>query len=130
LFRRLDSITLFSENPTKLAEFYQEKVGLNCTTEAAMGETDDTNLYGFEFGEESTGLYIVEHSEVKGKNPEPSRIIFNLEVDNIEPEMQRLEQAGIKKIQDLYHVENYGQIVTFEDLDGNYFQLVQVRPNE
>jgi len=30
-------------------------------------------------------------------------------------------------VQDTYHIEGYGYISTFEDVDGNYFQLVQVR---
>lgn len=53
--------------------------------------------------------------------------IFNLEVDDIEEEVKRLDGAGVKKVADIYHMQNYGYIATFEDIDGNYFQLVQVR---
>lgn len=53
--------------------------------------------------------------------------MFNLETDNIEEEVKKLDKAGVKKVQDTYHMENYGHIATFEDVDGNYFQLVQVR---
>lgn len=72
-------------------------------------------------------FYILDHSKVKGKNKQPERFIINFEVSEIESEVKRLEEAGVKKVQDTYHVEGYGLISTFEDIDGNYFQLVQVR---
>ena len=53
--------------------------------------------------------------------------MFNLEVDDIEKEVERLKKAMVKLIQDIYHIEDYGKIATFEDVDGNYFQLVQTR---
>ena len=56
-------------------------------------------------------------------------MFFNLEVDNFDSEMKRLDDAGVKKIQDKYHIEGYGWVATYEDPDGNYFQIVQVRPN-
>jgi predicted enzyme related to lactoylglutathione lyase len=92
-----------------------------------MGDKGE-EIYGFEIGG-GNGFYIGDHSKVKGKNREPERVIFNLEVDDIEKEAKKLEEAGVKQIRDIYHVEGYGLISTFEDLDGNYFQLVQVRPS-
>src|SRR4030067_2008441 len=126
MFRGMEGFTLFSEDAKKLAAFYQEKVGLKTTLEAEMGDKGE-EIYGFEIGG-GNGFYVGEHSEVKGKNTQPERVIFNLEVDDIEKEAKRLEEAGVKQIRDIYHVEGYGLISTFEDLDGNYFQLVQVRP--
>lgn len=123
IIKNIESITLFSENAKNLVDFYKEKVGLKSTSEAELGENGETNLFAFEMS--GTSLYIVDHSEVKGSNKEPSRIIFNLEVDDIEEDVKRLEQKEVKKIQDIYHVEDYGYIATFEDLDGNYFQLVK-----
>lgn len=125
MIRGIESILLSSENATQLAHFYRDKVGLKVTTEAEMGDRPD-NLFGFEFGE-GCGLYIADHSELSGTNKDPKRIIFNLEADDIESEVERLEKEGVKQVGQLHHVEGYGQIATFEDLDGNYFQLVQVR---
>src|SRR3989344_9268011 len=125
MVKGIESINLFSESAKKLANFYSEKVGLKVTLEAEMGEAGE-EIFGFDFGGGS-GLYVVDHSKVKGSNQEPERIIFNLEVDNIEEEVKKLEMAGVKKIKDTYHVEGYGYIATFEDIDGNYFQLVQVK---
>lgn len=126
MIRGVESLTLFSENAKKLAEFYQKKVGLSLSTEAELGDRDQ--LFGFEMSQGS-GFYIVDHSKVKGRSKEPDRVIFNLEVDNIEDAVKKLDQQGVKKVQDTYHVEGYGLIATFEDLDGNYFQFVQVREN-
>lgn len=127
MIKGIESIILFSEDAKTLADFYKNKVGLNMTIEAEVGE-EDAGLYGFEFGEGKTGLYIMDHSKVKGKHKEPERIIFNLEVDNIEEDVKKLDEKGVKKIQDIYHMQDYGYIATFEDVDGNYFQLVQVKP--
>lgn len=125
MIKGMESITLFSENAKRLAEFYREKVGLNLTTEAEIGDKGE-ELYGFEMSEGS-GFYVVDHSGVKGRNQQPERTIFNLEVDKIEDAVKRLDNLGVKKIQDTYHVEGYGLMATFEDLDGNYFQFVQTR---
>lgn len=124
MVKGLESITLFSENAKELAEFYKNKVGLKITLEAEVGEGE--NLFGFEF-EGGSGLYVMDHSKVKGTSKEPERIIFNLEVTDIEEDVKKLDEKSVKKIADIYHMQNYGYIATFEDLDGNYFQLVQVK---
>lgn len=125
MVKGLESILVGSEDAKRLAKFYEEKVGLKITTNADLGENGE-ELYGFDFGG-GAGLYIMDHSKVKGKSSDPSRVIINLEVDDIEKEVGRLKDGGVNQIQDVYHVEGYGLISTFEDLDGNYFQLVQVR---
>ena len=124
MIKRLESILLSSGDVTKLAEFYREVVGLKQTAEMEMGENGDK---GYEFAD--VRLYVNQHSEVHGKSKEPQRTILNFEVDDIEKEVERLEKAGVKKIEDIYHVEGYGLIATFEDADGNYFQTVQVKAN-
>lgn len=124
MIKGIEGILLGSENAKRLADFYKNKVGLKVTMEAEMGEKDQAL---FIFGMKGCGLYIIDHSKVKGKNKNPDRFIFNLEVDNIEKEVKKLDDTKVKKIQDIYHVEDYGRIATFEDIDGNYFQLVQVK---
>ena len=125
MIRAIESIILFSENAKKLAKFYREAVGLKQTLEAELGENNE-ELFGFEIGK-GPGLSIMDHSKVKGTNKNPERVIFNLEVDDIKKEVKRLTVAKAKKVQDIYHVEGYGYITTFADVDGNYFQLVQIR---
>lgn len=113
-----------SENATKLAKFYREKVGLKQIMEMEIGDKGEK---GFDFQLKGANLYILDHSKVKGKNKQPPRIMFNLDVDDMDKDAKRLKKAGVKVVADTYHVEDYGLIATFEDIDGNYFQLVQVR---
>lgn len=121
MVKNFESIIIGSEDAEKLAKFYSQKVGLKQSWDAVMGE--DSNVIGFTIGE--IDLVIMDHSDVKGKSKNPARIMFNLEVDNIEKEFAKLKKAGVKVIAPIYHIEDYGHIATFEDLDGNYFQLVK-----
>lgn len=116
---------LFSDDASKLGGFYRDKVGLKVSMEGEMGDNNEP-FYVFE-SDNGVSFGVMNHSEVKGKNPQPQRIIFNIEVDDIEKEVKRLDSQGVKKIKDIYHIQDYGQVATFEDIDGNYFQLVQIR---
>lgn len=124
MIRGVDSVLISSENPKALADFYKDKVGLNLKDKFEYGEEGETG-YMFEAG--NFGINILPHSDIRGKNPNPARIMLNIEVDNEEKEVKRLKDAGVKVVADTYHVEGYGLITTFEDPDGNYFQFVQVR---
>jgi len=127
MFRGIDGILLYSQDPEKLASFYKEKVGMEIGESAEYGEDYKDKFYGFKVGD-SEQFVVLHHSNIKGKNKEPYRFMINFEVKNIEEAVNRLKQNKVRLIQDIYHVENYGKIATFEDIDGNYFQLVQVRP--
>jgi len=125
MIRGIEGVLVGSQNAQKLADFYAKIVGLKLTNEFEMGENNER---GFEFAiKGSIGFYIMDHSEVKGKNKNPERIILNFEVDDIEKEVTRLKKAKVKIQQDIYHIEGYGLIATFVDPDGNLFQFVQVR---
>lgn len=126
MVRGLEGLNLFTENAKKLADFYKDKVGLKISFEGKIGENNE-EIYELKLGK-GPNIYIIDHSRVKGKNTNPDRIIFNIEVDNIKNEVTRLKKAKVKQVQATYHVEGYGWICTFADVDGNYFQLVQVRP--
>lgn len=121
MIKKLDTVLLSSQDSTKLAEFYREVVGLKQGMEFEM--EDGKKGYGFM----EVQLFINPHSEVEGKNQNPQRFILNFEVDNIEKEVERLKEAGAKQTKDIYHIEGYGLISTFEDTDGNFFQLVQTK---
>jgi predicted enzyme related to lactoylglutathione lyase len=126
MIKSVESILLASPNAKKLAGFYRDTVGLKVTMEAEMGENKEM-VFGFSL-KGGSDFVIVDHSQVKDKNNKPQRYIINFEVDDIEKEVKRMKKTSTKLITDIYHIENYGQIATFEDIDGNYFQFVQVRP--
>lgn len=125
MVRGIEAILLSSGDAKKLADFYKDKVGLKLTSSMEIG---DKGEQGFEFRFKGCGLYIMDHSKVKGKNKQPARVMFNLEVDDIDKEVAKMKKNKVKVVQDIYHVEEYGLIATLEDIDGNYFQLVQTRP--
>lgn len=128
MIRGIDSIVLFSEKPRALAEFYRDIVGIDLIEEYAMGDADEE---GFLFVlPDGIHLSIMHHSKVTGKNKEPERIMLNLSVDDIEELAEQLKEKEVVVIQDTYHIEDYGLIATFADIDGNYFQLVQTIPEE
>jgi len=121
----IEAILLGSTDAKKLAQFYKDKVGLKISMEMEIGE-DDEKAFVVRF-ENDVAFSIFDHSKVKGKSKDPNRIMFNLEVDNIEKEVKRLKKNGVKLVQDIYHVQDYGFVSTFVDLDGNYFQLVKTK---
>lgn len=126
MITKIEGILLFSNDPEKLAKFYEEKIGLKSTFEGEMGE-EDKGFYVFEL-KESSPLTILYHDKIKGENMNPERILVNYEVDDIEKEVERLEKAGVKKIASIYHIQDYGYVATFSDIDGNYFQIVKTKP--
>jgi len=124
MIKGLEAILIGSENATILAKFYREVVGLKQTMSFELGEKGES---GYDFDLKGASIYILDHSEIKGKNKQPPRVMFNLEVDDMDKEVARMKKEKVKVVQDTYHVQDYGLITTFEDPDGNYFQFVQVR---
>lgn len=113
----LNSILIFSENPERLVDFYKKVLD-----EEPGWEGGD--FTGFKVG---VGyLTIGPHDKVKGKNSNPERVMINFETDDVEREFRRLKDIGVKVIAEPYHPgeDEEGTIATFEDIDGNYFQLV------
>lgn len=126
MIKALEAVLLSSGDAKALAQFYSEKVGLKQVGEMEIGDKGEK---AYEFDLKGAGLYIVDHSDIKGKSAQGARVMFNLEVDDIEKEFARIKKEGVKIVQEVYHVEGYGLIATFEDVDGNYFQFVQVSAN-
>ena len=121
----LEAVLIGSEDAKKLGEFYKNVVGLKSKEEMEFGENNEYGIT-FELGK-GASLYIMDHSKVKGKSALPDRVMFNLEVDDIEKEIKRLKKEKVKVVRNIYHVEDYGFIATLEDPDGNYFQLVKTK---
>ncbi len=110
----LNSIMIGTENVKELAAFY-EKV---FERKADMAED---KFFGWTVG--SAFLSVGEHSEVKGKSKEPSRILFNFETQQVKEEFARIQSLGATVVKEPYQMGS-AWIATFQDPDGNYFQLV------
>ncbi len=111
----LNSVLIGSEDPARLAEYYTRLFG-----EPAWNEGGYT---GWRLG--SGGVMVGPHDQVKGRNGEPGRIIFNLESEDVRADFERFKAAGAEVIREPYAPDVAGEalIATFADPDGNYFQL-------
>ena len=117
----LTTVMMGSEDPKDLRDFYTKVLG-----EPAW---DDGGFVGWQAG--SGMLMIGQHSEVKGRNEMPGRIILNFETPDVAAEFERIKGVGAAVVQDPYQPSaeqpNFW-IATFEDPDGNYCQLATPMP--
>ena len=110
-----NSILIGSEDPARLADYYTKLFG---------EPTWDENGYtGWLLG--SGSVTVGPHSEVSGRNPQPGRLIWNIESDDVQRDFERLKAAGATVIREPYAFEDApgSLIATFADPDDNYFQL-------
>ena len=88
----LNSILIGSEDPKPLVEYYTKLFGDPAGSEG-----------GYTWWQVGTGGFTVsEHSEVKGKNAHPGRVIWNIETDDVKGDFERLKAAGATVIQAPY----------------------------
>jgi predicted enzyme related to lactoylglutathione lyase len=110
-----NSILIGSEQPEALAAYYTRLFG--------EPTWNDGGYTGWLIG--SGGVTIGPHSEVHGTNPEPGRIIWNIESADVQADFARFRDAGAIVVREPYGFEGAeGQIATLADPDGNYFQLM------
>jgi len=112
----LNSILIGSEDPARLAAFYSKLFG--------VPGFEDGGYTGWLIG---AGFVTVgPHDEVKGTNPEPGRLIWNIESSDVQGDFERFRAAGATVIREPYNPGAMpdGWIATFADPDGNYFQLM------
>ena len=124
MIRSLESVVIISGNADDLANFYKDKVGLEIKNEAE-GE-DGSKMFELKAGD-GPSVYIMSS---KDNGQGSSRVSINIEVDDIEKEAKKIKDAGVKEVDGIHHLEGYGLLATYEDADGNNFQLVQVRASE
>lgn len=114
---KLASILVFSEDPGQLKKFYEKVL-------KKSPEWVDAGYFGFDCG--STYLVIGPHKKVKGKSKSPERIMINFEVNDVKSEFERIKKdVKAKVVAEPYEMGGEDLLIaTFEDPDGNYFQLM------
>jgi predicted enzyme related to lactoylglutathione lyase len=119
---KFTGVMLGSEQPKVLVDFYTQVLG--------TPTWEDTGYTGWELG--GAGLMIGAHSEVKGGNEMPGRIMWNLETPDVKAEFERIRALGATVVAEPYRpgVEEAPDfwLATFADPDGNYFQLASPMP--
>ncbi len=80
----LNSILIGSEDPQRLVDFYTSLFG-------APG-WDGGGYTGWAIG--SGWITVGPHDQVKGRNAQPGRLIWNIETADVKGEFERLKAAG------------------------------------
>ena len=112
---KFSGVLIGSDNATQLKSFYTKLFGTPAW--------EDEKYFGWRFGDAT--VMFGPHDQVKGKNREPGRIIWNIETADVKGEFKRLKSAGANVVKEPYDPgEDSGMLIaTFSDPDGNYFQL-------
>ena len=113
-----NSILIGSENAERLAEYYTKLLGAPAFS--------DGGYTAWQIG--SGWVTVGPHSEVKGSNTTPGRLIWNIESSDVQGDFERFKAAGAIVVREPYDFDADGtmstaSIATFADPDGNYFQL-------
>lgn len=111
-------LNLTSADHERLFAFYRDTVGLPLRPD--MGPTS------LDVG--GAVLAFDGHSETTGPAREPQRVLIDFMVDDLASEQERLLGAGVPCIRKEGAEFWGGLISTFTDPDGNYFQLIQYKP--
>ena len=119
---RFSGVLIGSDDPARLKAFYSKLFG--------KPAWEDEGYFGWSFGDAT--VMFGPHDQVKGKNREPGRVIWNLETPDVKGEFNKLRAAGATVVKEPYDPgENSGMLIaTFSDPDNNYFQLATPMPAE
>jgi len=112
------TVLLSSQDPERLASWYTDVLGL----ERLPSKHHPVYRVG------GATLRLTEHSEVGPRSPEPQRIMFNLFVDDVRGEIERIRPKGVTLIREPAQMAWGGYVATLEDPDGNYVQLIEGTP--
>jgi len=110
---KLSGVLIGSDNPQQLKDYYTKLFG--------KPSWEDGGYFGWQFGD--SGIAFGAHDQVKGKNREPGRVIWNLQAPDVKGEFQKLKAAGATVVREPYEMGG-GWIATLADPDNNYFQLM------
>ena len=111
-----NSILIGSGDPQRLVDYYARLFG-----DPTMSEGGYT---GWQLG--SGWVTIGPHDQVSGQNPQPGRLLWNIESADVRGDFDRFVAAGAIVVREPYGMgdEDSGLIATFADPDDNYFQLM------
>ncbi len=112
---KFNSILIGSDQSQRLAAYYTKLFG--------KPTWDENGYTGWLIG--TGGVTVGPHDQVKGKNTQPGRLIWNIESPDVKGDFARLKAAGATVVREPYSLgEPPAWIASFADPDDNYFQLV------
>lgn len=113
----LGSMLLASTDPQRLTDFYAKALDLQ-PNKAPMGGYQVLDIGGFY-------VLIDTRDDIGARNPEPGRVIFNIDVEDAKEAAARFEAAGAQWLAPLEDRDG-SFFATAIDPDGNYVQLIQL----
>jgi predicted enzyme related to lactoylglutathione lyase len=116
----LNTVMIGSNDPKVLRDFYVQVLG--------EPQFEDEAYSGWQAG--ASWLMIGAHSEVKGTNESPGRIMTNFETTDVKGEFARIKGLGATVVAEPYSPGDGMTIATFADPDGNYFQIASPMPEQ
>jgi hypothetical protein len=120
MVKDISAILIWSEDYRKLAHWYKEKLDLKALEE--LNHHEDTGV-GFQVGK--VYLWIGQHSEVKGKNKDIHRYMFNFVVDSVSETYKELITRDVRFYAKPFKAPTMDRyFATFYDLDDNLVQLI------
>lgn len=131
MFNSSKYVLLWSENPDELVKFYKEVLKLQ-----EVGKTDIPAQNGLEkdYGYDlklspENILWIGHHSDIKGKNKDPFRWMFNLDTNEVQKWYETVKDAGCEIIQEPILTpfatdDNPVHVCTWLDPEGNCWQFM------
>lgn len=120
MFTSISAVLIWSEDYKALADWYKEKFGFAEIEE--LTHPEDTGI-GLEVGD--IYFWIGKHSQVKGKNKDPYRIMINFSVKSVADGYDFLTAKGVECIAKPFKAPTFDSyFATFKDLDGNIIQIV------
>ena len=120
MIQNISAILIWSEDYKKLANWYEEKLGLEPIEE--INHPQDTGI-GFQVG--NVYLWIGKHNKVKGKNKDIHRHMFNFVVVSVTESYEQLKKRGVKFLAKPFKAPTFDKyFTTFYDLDDNLVQLI------
>jgi hypothetical protein len=120
MIKSINNVLIWTNDYKKLAQWYSENLGFDTVTE--YNHPNDTGVL---LKSGPVGLWIGQHSEVKGPNQDIHRHMVDFLVDSV---TECYEKLKLKKIK-LYGVPTQDPtsdkyVLTLYDLDNNLIQLV------
>ena len=113
----LNSVLIGSEDPKRLTEYYTKVFG--------TPSMEDSGFAGWKIGD--GWITVGPHSEIKGKNPQPGRMLLNIESADVKGDFAKLAAAGAMVVREPYRMDGWPPdmwVATLADPDDNYFQLM------
>ena len=122
MFQKISTILIWSEDYRRLADWYQHVFNLKINEE--LHHPKDTGIL-FEFPQGGPWLWIGQHSDVKGKNRDHLRMMFNISVESVTHAYEHLKEEGVPFIAEPFKAPTMDKwFATFSDPDGNTIQII------